>query len=100
MRIEPIECPPQIGVPGCKAFRMNGCNILVSKDPVTERGIIVMRWHLSISHLGRYPTWSEIKEARYTLLPDEVTMAMLLPPKEQYVNVHENCFHLHEIEGE
>ena len=60
------------------------------------------RWHLSISHRtddltpGRYPTWDEITEARYRFVPDAVTMAMMLPPRDQYVNVHETTFHLHE----
>lgn len=57
-------------------------------------------WHLSISHPTRYPTWDEIRDARYDLLPDDVTMAMLLPPRAEYVNIHENCFHLHEIAGD
>jgi len=54
-------------------------------------------WHMSISHPSRYPTWNEIRDARYELLPDDCTMAMLLPPKAEYVNLHPNCFHLHEI---
>lgn len=57
-------------------------------------------WHLSISHPSRYPTWDEIKEARYRLLPDEIYMAMILPPSGEYVNVHENCFHLWEVPPE
>lgn len=73
---------------------------LVSRDPVKERGIIVKRWHLSISHPDRYPTWDEIKEARYALLSRELTFAMIFPPPSQYVNHHPNCFHLHEIETE
>jgi hypothetical protein len=64
---------------------------LLSRDPITGR------WHLSISHPRRYPTWDEIRDARYALIPDGVTMAMLLPPRAQYVNVHPNCFHLHQI---
>ncbi len=56
-------------------------------------------WHLSISHPIRYPKWDEIKEARYALLPNECTMAILLPPKEEYVNIHPNCFHLHEVKS-
>lgn len=59
------------------------------------------RWHLSIAHTGlggpdssRYPTWDEVHEARYKFLPGNITVAMLLPPKSQYVNVHQNCFHL------
>jgi len=54
-------------------------------------------WHLSLSHPTRYPTWNEIRDARYALLPDNCTMAMLLPPKGEYVNMHPNCFHLHEM---
>lgn len=54
-------------------------------------------WHLSVSHPQRYPTWDEIKEIRYALLPDSKTFAILFPPMAQYVNVHPRCFHLHEV---
>lgn len=57
-------------------------------------------WHLSISCQHRYPDWGEIKAARYDLLPADITMAMLLPPPDEYVNVHPNCFHLHQIPNE
>jgi len=57
------------------------------------------KWHMSISHPLRYPHWDEIKTARYALCPSEITMALILPPPEQYVNLHKNCFHLHEIDG-
>ena len=85
---------------GAKRYRLGACNILVDRIEGRERGVIVRRWHLSISHPARYPSWDEIKEARYALLPDDCTMAMLLPPKSQYVNIEETCFHLHEIERE
>jgi hypothetical protein len=49
---------------------------------------------------GRYPTWDEIADARYQFVPNDLTMAMLLPPREQYVNLHETTFHLHEITTE
>ncbi|MBC7340853.1 MAG: hypothetical protein H5U02_00100 [Clostridia bacterium] len=75
--------------PGARAFRLGGCTVIVGRS---DAG-----WHLSISHPDRYPTWDEIKEARYLLVPDNVTMAMLLPPKTEYVNVHKNCFHLWQI---
>lgn len=77
-------------MPGCRAWRLGQCAVFA--------GVEAGKWHLSISHKDRYPTWDEIKEARYRLLPDEVTMAMLLPPRSEYVNVHDHCFHLHEIE--
>jgi hypothetical protein len=67
----------------------NGATVLVA----VEDG----RWHLSISHPDRDPTWEEIRSARYALLPDEAQMALILPPKAEYVNAHEHCFHLWEI---
>ena len=54
-------------------------------------------FHMSISKNDRYPTLDEIVEARNYLCPLYMTMAMIIPPKEQYVNVHKNCFHLFEI---
>jgi hypothetical protein len=65
------------------------CKVLVSHEPVVG-------WHLSISHEWRYPSWEEIKSARYELVPDAVRMTMDLPPSSEFVNVHENCFHLYE----
>ena len=73
----------------CRRFSLGDCNILVGLEPGG--------WHLSISHPSRYPNWDEIREARYALLPNRVTVAMILPPKEEYVNLHPNCFHLHEL---
>jgi hypothetical protein len=80
-----------------KAYLKGPCRVLVNQEPDrTGRH----RWHLSISCSTRYPGWNEIKDARYALVPHEVTMAMILPPPEQYVNIHPNCFHLHEIDAD
>ena len=68
------------------AYKMGGCTVFVGRS---EQG-----WHASISHPSRYPTWDEIAHARYSLVPGGVTMAMLLPPQSEFVNVHTNCFHL------
>lgn len=73
--------------PDCKRFIIGECDILVGTMPGGKK-------HLSISHPSRYPTWDEIKEARYGLLPDDIDMAMYLPAQEEFVNIHNNCFHL------
>ena len=88
----------QIGDYLCQHYqcdRLDGfLNVLVGK----EFGY----WHLSISHQtydnkpGRYPTWDEIADARYELLPDNTIMVMALPPKDAYINAHPTTFHLHE----
>lgn len=72
--------------------------VLIAKEPL---GL-----HLSISHAkrvrggamepGRYPTWDEIADARYELLPADLDFVMHLPPPSEYVAVHDTTFHLHQ----
>jgi hypothetical protein len=73
-------------------YRNGDLAVIVADEPTG--------WHLSISHPDRYPTWDEIADARYDLLNDHLTMALLLPPRRQYVNLQPNTFHLHEIESD
>ena len=90
--------PPEVygGVPNIynKAYAKGELRIWITRDLYKGNEL---RWHLSISCRDRYPVWDEIRDARYALIPDDCTMAMMLPPKREYVNVHKNCFHLHEI---
>lgn len=53
-------------------------------------------FHLSISHPNRYPTWDEICEARDHFTPTDKTFVQELPPRDRWVNLHSNCFHLWE----
>jgi hypothetical protein len=73
----------------CKRYRLGNCTVFLGTMP---NG----RIHMSISHPSRYPSWKEIKDARYALVPDRKDMAMYLPRKSEYVNVDPNCFHLYE----
>ncbi len=72
-----------------KIYRIGSCKVMISCDSG--------KYHLSISHPTRYPKYDEIKEARYKFCPNDAVMAMLFPPKEQFVNIHSNCFHLFQI---
>jgi hypothetical protein len=80
---------------GLRAYTLGEARILVSREPAAWDGSYL--WHLSISCADRYPSWDEIHDARYRLVPDEVTMGMLLPPRAEYVNCHPNAFHLWEV---
>ena len=70
--------------PGASKYRVGECTVIQSD-----------RRHFSISHPTRDPTWEEIAAARYALLPKLKDCVMLLPPDDDYVNVHEHCFHVH-----
>ncbi len=67
------------------------CTVMLAREPLGPGGS--WRWHLSISHPRRYPTWDEIKTVVYSLdaLAD-VVMAQVLGPvgPGEWVNVSEN----------
>ena len=89
-KITEIENLPQLAQllePNSKYYKMGAIFIIVSVHPETGE-------HLSISHPSRYPSWDEIAEARYQLLPDDRAYYMVLPPSNAYGNLAENCFHL------
>lgn len=83
-----------LGVCTADFYMKGGCRVLISREDHCGK----MRWHLSISRVNRYPHWDEIKDARYSLLPLELTFAQILPPPHEYTNIHSNCFHLWEID--
>jgi len=74
-----------------RCFMLGECSVIVTR----EHGL----FHLSIAHRHRYPTWDEISQARYRILPDDVWIVMQLPPRRYFVNVNRFCFHLTEIEA-
>ena len=80
-------------VEGFAEWEYKGVPFLVCRTK--ENGL----WHLSISHRSRDLTYEEIKAARYALLPDDVHMAMIFPPKAEFVNLHPYCFHLYQIKN-
>lgn len=78
--------------PGSRAYVMGGAHIIASQQKAG--------WHLSISCENRLPTWEEVRDARYAIVPDEATMVLLLPPQSEYVNIHDFCLQLYEIPAE
>jgi hypothetical protein len=81
-------------------WRVGECSVMLSRDPLAGRHF---RWHLSIAHPSRYPSWDEIKTAAYGIEALQgVMLAQVLHPGDgtPWVNLHENCFHLYEIDDE
>lgn len=107
-RLTEVDVPaPTRALPGSHhAYRTaSGCSVICGHEPARVAPPRVwlppeatLLWHLSIAHEHRYPSWDEIADVRYELVPDDVTMALLLPPPDEYVNAHEHCFHLWQIE--
>lgn len=75
-----------------RRYRLGQCSVIVTKE--------LGKWHLSISHRARYPTWDEVAEARYRLLPESIVAAMILPPRSAYINLDSHCFQVFEIDDQ
>lgn len=106
-----VEPPPRLaemwrafGLDGCKAYRMGNLSIFAGREPMGFRTSPIdtgqngpLRWHLSIAHPARYPTWDEMSAAREKLLPADLVFVMVFPAAwDIYVNSHPHCFHLWE----
>lgn len=85
------ELPRMSSMPGARWFQWGDLRVCVG-DPDVEG-----HHHISISHPLRYPTWDEIYTARYDFCPHDIDMAIILPRKTEYANIHPNCFHVHEL---
>lgn len=99
-----VPLPPLLRQWDVKTYKLGECRVFVGREPMgfttskIERASYPLRWHLSISHPDRYPTWDEISDARESLLPRGLVFAQILPSDlDQYVNLHPNCFHLWEV---
>ena len=55
------------------------------------------RWHLSVSHRDRVPTWEELGIARDALLPRDVHFMLPHPPRRYWLNYNARVLHLWEM---
>jgi len=80
-------------LPTSRLFKMGKVKVIVDQHPAHG-------YTMSVSCRDRYPTWDEVAHLRYALIPDEAKMAMMLPSREDYINLHNFCFILNEIKEE
>ena len=92
-----------IGAMDAQRYVMGDATIMLAHEPNGDSFV----WHLSIAHPHREPTWDEIKTAVYgiravrEILDRGFAFAQILGRvdlAEDWVNVHDNCFHLYAIE--
>jgi hypothetical protein len=55
------------------------------------------RWHLSVAHRDRVPTWGELGFARDSLLPADLWMMVPHPPRKYWLNLNARVLHLWEF---
>lgn len=91
MKIEPVTIEDEYGVYATGLFEYKGKSILVTID----NG----HWHISAD--ADHPVgYYELKDIRYRFSPDSMAMAQIFPPREEFVNIRKNCYHLYELKYE
>lgn len=50
--------------------------------------------HISMSYPDHEPSWAEIKMVRALFFPPDIDVMMVLPKENDYVNLHNYCYHL------
>ena len=94
MKLKEIDAP-YLGPDShnCKAFvGKNGILVMHSDHGHPDFGLMK---HVSISKQDEYPTWDEIMEVKLHFFGDFKDAMMMMPKRENYVNLHNNCFHLY-----
>lgn len=69
---------------------VDGIAVIVSEDKTGNWGWLK---HFSISRANCYPTWDEILAAKEEIMGD-IDCMMVMPKKEDYVNIHKFTFHV------
>lgn len=91
IKIDPAHVEDAYGVYETGVFEYKDKTIIIT----IEDG----HWHLSAAckhTIGYY----ELKELRYKFMPNAMQVAPIFPPREEFINVHENCFHLYQIKND
>ncbi len=91
------EWPQDVERPVC--FKRNSLAAMVGREPVARDGHDDLRWHISVQHKGRVPTWEEMVRAAHDLRPG-IVFVIGVPPRSMWMNVHPNVLHLWELRDE
>lgn len=90
IHIKDHEVTDEYGVYCTGVFKYKGMSLIIA----IEMGV----WHLSVS--AKFPLgYQQLKDVRYKFLPNNIQVAQIFPPRDEFVNVHECCWHLWEIKS-
>lgn len=89
-----VQIADHTGIPGARTYvhRGRGLMAIVSRE--------LDRWHMSVSHRDRMPTWGELGFARDELLPEDVFLCVPHPPRRYWMNLNHRVLHLWEMKDD
>lgn len=87
------------GAPVPHGFRLGPLAALVGREHIGGLPSGPLRWHVSVQHRDRVPTWEEMVKAAHELRPG-VVFAIGVPPRSWWLNHHSHVLHLWETDDE
>lgn len=78
----------------CRGWHYAGprrLHVLATMDETERFGPLL---HVSLSYPSRHPDWETIRMVRDAFYPAAADVMMVLPRQEDYVALHDHCFHL------
>jgi hypothetical protein len=73
-----------------------GYSVLLGREPLPNGEA---RWHMSVAHAERLPEWRHLAELAHELRPG-IVFVMAVPPRSWWINLHEFCLHMWEIDDD
>jgi len=92
IKVETSEILKQFAEPDMETYRTDTGLVIMKGTADTKNGRLK---HVSISRQDRYPDWDEMLMVKEFFFGNTDAM-MMMPRKQNYVNVMQNCFHLWE----
>lgn len=74
-------------------WRRGLLSAIVSRDEIAPSDL---RWHVSVAHRDRVPSWEELSRSVHELRPG-ICFAVGIPPRSWWINVHEHVLHAYEM---
>lgn len=71
-------------------------SVLISRDDIARNGMPDPRWHVSVAGEDSVPPWNHFAAIVHELRPG-VSFCVPMPPRSQWINVHEHVLHVWEI---
>lgn len=50
--------------------------------------------HVSLIYPNRLPSWEDLRQVKDAFFGDDLDAMMVIPKAEDYINVHQYCFHI------
>lgn len=69
-----------------RVFRMGECQIIFANE--------MRQWHISVTCEQRYPTWDELRDIGWALVPGKKLYIEVPTQQEPYLNAHPFCLHM------